>query len=228
MSLRPITILTLLSAVLPMIAAVSGGAPPEDDWPDWALEEDRIRDRIAAVNEGELNFVSGNEAERAHLHHNRLVISERSLVDGWVSLSQCHTRLDQVAAAQIVFRPERARHLRVTSASNIKTAYTHGSTVQLRGIGADSRLCLCVETRALTVLEDGVYELNNGPFMRRFLDGYYPMTVRLEIAYPKRLALAGFSPEVQPGFDVERGPGQVTATAVFEGSLRTRFLFLAD
>jgi hypothetical protein len=80
----------------------------------------------------------------------------------------------------------------------------------------------------LVEIEEGVYELQNGPFMRRFLDGYYPMRVSLEIEYPSRLTLADYTPATQPGFSVSTTPGQVVAEAVFEGQLRTRFRFLAD
>ena len=222
-----------LLAFLCAIAVVLSGAAlhaaeADDDWPDWVLEQERLKARIAAVNEGDLEFIAGRNVDTAHLHQNDLMISERSLQDGWVVLKQCHTHLDQVSAAQIIFRPERSRGLKVTRARNIAQAYAKGSSVQLRGIGSDSELCLSVETRALDILDDGVFELNNGPFMRRFLDGYYPMTVRLRIAHPKNLVLADHSPEAQPGFSVDQGAGWVSATATFEGQLRTRFRFLAD
>lgn len=197
-----------------------------DDWPAWIEAEEALRARIAAVNEGDLSFLASPPAETLHHHRNRVVISERSLADGWVVLEQCHDNLDRVAEAQIVFRPERARAIRVLSSRNIGSAVAEQSSVQLRDIGPDSQVCLLAETRALHRLANGIYELQNGPFMRRFLDGYYPMRVSLEIEYPQRLLLADVSPGEQPGFSVAEAPGSVAAEALFEGRLRTRFVFL--
>jgi len=199
---------------------------PDDEWPAWVEEEEALRAQIAAVNEGDLSFLERAPSETLHHHRNRVLISERSLVDGWVLLEQCHDNLDRVAEAQIVFHPERSRAIRIVSSRNIGSAVAQQSSVQLRDIGTGSQVCLMVETRALHQLASGIYELQNGPFMRRFLDGYYPMRVSLKIEYPQRLLLADVSPVAQPGFSVDKAPGTVAAEALFEGRLRTRFVFL--
>lgn len=223
------------SGLLSGLAAADIEPAADADWPAWVVREEVEHARIAAVNEGDLTFLTdeaaGLTAEakgRPHHHQNRLVISESSLLDGWVKLHQCHRRLDRVAEAQILFRPGRSRHLAVTRSRNIEAAYPEGNTIQVRGVGDDSELCLEVETQALSELTEGVYELSNGPFMRRFLDGYYPMVVSLHIAYPAGLSLADYAPAEQPGFDIRQGRGWVSARAVFEGRLRTRFLFLSE
>lgn len=200
----------------------------ETDWPAWALEAEGVRARIAEVNEGELAFLDTLPDKPVHYHHNRIVVTPASLDDGWVELEQCHRHLDRVDEAQIVFHPERSRRLHVLGFRNMRSAVADGNTVQLRGIGDGSEVCLRGETRALFEIGEGVYELQNGPYMRRFLDGYYPMRVSLEIEYPQRLTLADFTPERQPGFEVSSGPGRVAAVARFEGQLRTRFRFIAD
>lgn len=210
-------------------AAMTGPATGnEADWPAWAQEEEAIRARIAAVNEGELAFLETLPDKPVHQHRNRIVVTDASLEHGWVELEQCHRDLDRVAEAQIVFHPERSRRLQVLGFRNMRSAVTDGNTVQLRGIGDASEVCLRGETRALVEIGEGVYELQNGPYMRRFLDGYYPMRVSLEIEYPRWLTLADFTPERQPGFEVASAPGRVAAVAQFEGRLRTRFRFIAD
>jgi len=205
-----------------------GANEPEDDWAGWIDAEEALRQQIARVNEGDLAFLERPPSKPFHHHRNRIIVTGSSLRDGWVTLEQCHHNLDRVAAAQIVFHPERSRALQVTQYENMGTAEARDNTVQLRDVGPASKVCLRGQTRALEEIGDGVYELQNGPYMRRFLDGYYPMRVSLQIEYPQQLTLADFTPARQPGFEVDEAPGRVMAEAVFEGQLRTRFRFLSD
>jgi len=221
----------LLAGVLLLLSTTTATAAPEgaDDegWPAWAEQEEQWRQRVAAVNEGDLVFISERRDDDVHRHASRITITERSLLDGWVLMEQCHEGLDRVDAAEIVFRPGRSRALEVVSTRNIASATAEANAVQLRGIGEDSRVCLRLETLALQHEDPDVFELHNGPFMRRFLDGYYPLRLSLRIDYPATLALADFAPEEQPGFSVRQTEGSVRVEAFFEGRLRTRFRFLA-
>ena len=62
--------------------------------------------------------------------------------------------------------------------------------------------------------------------MRRFLDGYYPMRLTLDIEYPAAsLRFEAQEPQPQPGFQVERRSGRIQAEIWFEGRLITRFVF---
>lgn len=212
--------LAVLSAPLPLSADTA------DDWPDWVHEQERVEARISDVNEGELAFLAEAPSRPVHHHSNRILISEASLQDGWVRMEQCHENLDRVAALQIVFNPTRSRALRVTERQNVADAFVDGHSIQLRDVGEGSRLCLTGESRALTSDGDGGFELNNGPFMRRFLDGYYPLRVSLRVEYPPSLALADVAPSAQSGFRVSEQPGRIDVEALFEGKLRTRLRFL--
>ena len=209
-----------------LVPVVPACAPSRADEPAWADEEEAMRQRIAAVNEGELVFLGQAPPGAVHHHSSRVSITERSLSDGWVVMEQCHDNLDRVEEAQIVFNPRRSRALQVVSYRNMDSAFAEGNTVQLRGIGAASQVCLRVESQALSSEGGDVFELHNGPFMRRFLDGYYPLHVSLLIEYPLRLTLTDFAPEPQPGFAVTRAAGRISVEALFEGRLHTRFRFL--
>lgn len=215
---------TWLRALGVCLLALPAGA--NDDFAAWADEQERMRDRITAVNEGALEFLTAPSDEAVHHHAGRISISAQSLVDGWVGLEQCHTNLDQVAEAQILFRPKRTRALHVESTRNVENAYPEGSSIQLRGIGANSEVCVSLETRALQRIDDGVFELQNGPYMRRFLDGYYPLRLTLRIEFPGELELADHSPPAQPGFVVVEGARYIDVNALFEGQLRTAFRFV--
>ena len=175
-------------------SAVPGSTEqPDQDWPAWADAEESDRQRIAAVNEGELVFLHQPPMVPVHHHRSRIVITQQSLTDGWVLMEQCHERLSRVEEAQIVFNPGRTRALEVLSFRNMDAAFVESNTIQLRGIGEASKVCARLETRALHDLGLQIFELRNGPFMRRFLDGYYPLQLSLRIEYPPSLELTDFT-----------------------------------
>lgn len=183
-------------------------------------------DGAGTVNEGSLQFLAAPPARAVHHHQNRIRIEADSLASGWVSLAQCHDHLDAVPRAQITFREGYVRELRIDVASAIGAAWVEGASVQLEKVAPGARLCLSAETRALRQTDDGHFTLVNGPYMRRFLDGYYPMRVTLDVVYPQaRLRLADVSPREQPGLTIVEGPGQIRLDALFEGELRTRIEF---
>ncbi len=198
-------------------APAEAGFPDEEDWSEMDLEA-----RIAAVSDGELRFVGPERAAETHRHINRIRIGEESLREGWIELTQCHENLDVVRATQILFSAERIRGLEVVSAQGIGRAWVEGPSVQLADIAPEATLCIRAESRALFALGEGRYRLRNGPYMRRFLDGYYPMQVALDVSYPAdRLALVQHQPATQPGFDVRAESGHVAVDAAFEGRLFT-------
>ncbi len=178
------------------------------------------------VNEGELVFHAEPPSGPVHAHHNRITLTRQSLQDGWAGLYQCHTHLDAVPDAQVVFRQGRIRQLEVAKTAAIGRAWVEGHTVQLKGVEPGAQLCLRAESRVVTPA-DGGFVVRNGPFMRNFLDGYYPMHVILEIVLPPGdWQLFGSRPASQPGFEVQYAAGTVTADAWFSGRLRTEFHFL--
>jgi hypothetical protein len=216
-----------LAAVVGLLAW-SGPVPAtDDDWPAWADEEARLRQAIARVNDGELSFLEQPPGSRIHRHAARVRISYGSLEDGWVIMEQCHQGIDRVPVAQILFREGSTRAIEVLSSRNIGAAYSEDNSVQLRAVADDAEICVRAETRALYPIDNGVFELRNGPFMRRFLDGYYPLQLELSIEFPPGIELADHTPETQPGFAVALSPGLIEVDSLFEGQLRTQFRFLA-
>ncbi|HMM47617.1 MAG TPA: hypothetical protein PKC12_06510 [Thiobacillaceae bacterium] len=194
--------------------------------PAFGATDDAAFDGAATVNEGSLQFLAAPPAKAAHHHQNRIRISPESLSGRWVTLTQCHDNLDAVPRAQITFRDGYVRALRVDAAHGIGAAWVEGASVQLAQITPGARLCLSAETRALRKAGDGVFALLNGPYMRRFLDGYYPMRVTLDIIYPPELLkVSDISPRAQPGLSVAQEPGAIRLDALFEGELRTRIEF---
>ena len=178
------------------------------------------------VNEGNLVFLSEKPKKELHHHKSSVTILPNSLNDGWILTEQCHSNIDKVAAAQILFKKGKAKDIKVVSVKNIEKAWVEGNSVQMENIKADATLCVQALTQSLTQLKDGTFSLRNGPYMRRFLDGYFPLEVSFKLDYAQtNLELISFSPATQIGFDVQKSAGRVTINAIFEGRLNTEFHF---
>lgn len=178
------------------------------------------------VNEGVLHFLETPPVKAVHHHHNRIRIDDSSLLSGWVTLNQCHTNLDPVPRAQITFREGFVRDLRVDASTHIEQAWVEGASIQLVNVEPGARLCLSAQTRALRNTGNGYFNLTNGPYMRKFLDGYYPMRVTLEIDYPPQtLQLIDIAPQAQAGLTLDMRRGAILMDAVFEGALLTLIQF---
>ena len=178
------------------------------------------------MNEGELVFLDTVPVINVHHHQNKMIIEPQSLSNGWVKLQQCHNHLDKVSRAQILFRKKKIKQLQIVSYRNIEQAWIKDNTIQLRNISDNAQLCVAAISQALTANEDGSFSLRNGPFMRRFLDGYYPMHVTMDVLFSgTRLQLASISPVSQQGFRVWQNAEQVSYEAWFEGRLKTELRF---
>lgn len=222
-------VLALLGALLHAVAAQAREPTPAELERWFNSDELEVPGASTAnVNEGQLVFLGSAPAKPVHYHANFLEIRPSSLRDGWVRLTQCHTNIDRVGRAQILFRKGRTRGLAITAADNIDQAWVEGDSVQLRNIHARARLCVAAWTRALTAHGDGSYSLISGPFMRKFLDGYYPMHVSTDVRYSGTgLNLVSVSPTAQTGFRVWEKPAEVRYDAWFEGRLKTELRFTA-
>lgn len=208
---RPVNFLLLL--LLPVLALADS-------------EEDLFFKSVADVNEGDLTFLHKAPDKPVHHHQNRISIDDASLETGWVHLQQCHLHMDPVPSSQVLYREGFVRNLKVTRADGIGRAWVEGPSVQLENVGPQALLCVQADTRALSEREGNSYFLRNGPYMRRFLDGYYPMQVSLDVHLEtQKLHFAGIIPPPQPGLRVTSSPRDVEVEALFEGRLRTEMRF---
>ncbi len=208
-----------------------GSEPSMEELERWLESDDMQPPSVNTdhVNEGDLVFLARLPDRQVHHHQNHLIINAASLRDGWVRLNQCHDHLDRVPRAQIMYNKDRIRDLQIVTSGNIDQSWIEGNSVQLRNIHANARLCVQAWTRALKANGDGSYSLRNGPFMRRFLDGYYPMRVSMQIDYATSgLHLVSMTPRRQQGFEVTETNGHLAFDALFEGTLKTEFLFRQD
>lgn len=73
---------------------------------------------------------------------------------------------------------------------------------------------------------DGSYSMRNGPFLRRFLDGYYPMQVTMNVTLPENdLIFDAITPQEQEGFKVTHINGGMQIVALFVGLLEIEVHF---
>lgn len=213
-------LVSLIIALLPHLAMADAAMSPQQ------LEDWFNGNGAAGVNEGTLTFLATSPPKPVHHHQNRIRITPDSLISGWTELEQCHDHLDAVPVSQITFREGYVRGLRILETRAIGKAWVEGASVQLLDVSPGARLCLAVQTRALKDSGNGYFTLNNGPYMRKFLDGYYPMQVSLQLKYPEQLLqVIDISPADQQGFHIRQEKGLINIEALFEGELRTQVQF---
>lgn len=215
-------VFTLLILLIPAIAAAI------DDLDDSWFEDD-VQARIAAVNGGDLVFLVDAPSAPVHHHHSRIILDPESLDNGWVTMIQCHSHLDAVPRTQVLYHHTRVQELTILSSKNIGKAWVEGHSVQLTDVEQGASICIQARSRTLEFNEDGSFSLRGGPFMRSFLDGYYPMRVSMNIEVPRDyLRFVGTRPQVQDGFDVHETAAGIHVDARFEGKLYTEVRFEAD
>lgn len=191
-------------------------------------EEELFFKNISEVNDGDLRFLNKAPDHLAHHHQNHITLTRDSLDSGWVRLEQCHQHLDPVPSSQIVYNLDRIRALRIVRAENIERAWVDKNSVQMENIRHDALICIAAESLALRNEGNGVYVLHNGPYMRRFLDGYYPMRVTMTVNLDgSGLRFDSLTPAAQPGFRVHAGQDEMGYDTWFEGSLATTIRFVA-
>ena len=185
------------------------------------LFEGDLEEQALRVNEGELKFLTTPPVDKTiHTVTNTITISESSLTTQWVTLHQCHKNLDAVAESQIVYQYRQMRNLRVEHYFGMETAWIENQSVQMKDVAKGATLCVLADVRILQPDNKGGYVLRNGPYFRKFLDGYYPFHVQLNIIYPKScLILTKTEPKPQNGFEVLHTAGRLTMNAWFEGQL---------
>ena len=179
------------------------------------------------VNNGELFFLETKPNKKVHHHHNTFTIYKNSLNDGWIKLEQCHGNIDQVPRLQVVFNKKTIRDIRITKASDIGKSWVEGNSVQLENVEDKATLCIEAWSKALIKNTEGMFTLSNGPFMRKFLDGYFPIHVTIDVDYKDtNLQLVQIDPAAQDGFRITQTDKSINLDAWFEGRLKTNLTFM--
>lgn len=215
--------LILIGCFTCVLSGVVHAVPSDAELEAWF--NDDAEQRAADVNEGQLRFLAANGEKKVHQGTNRIRLMPGSLQDGWVELVQCHENLDAVPLAEVIYPDYVLRKLKILNATSIDKVSVQGASVQLEGVQASARLCVAMEIQALQ-REGKNYFLKNGPFQRRFLDGYYPMQVTIEVNYAESgLKPIRTWPAEQTGVQLDDNGRELRIDARFEGVLTTRIDF---
>lgn len=180
------------------------------------------------MSSGDLRFVKADKIDTRFDYHmtNEIRFLTKSLTDGWLSLNQCHYNLDAVKTLEIVYAADKTRNLRIVSQKHIGSAEVQGNRVQLNDIQGSAQICISAETRGLEAIGNQQWQLKRGPFMRRYLDGYYPMQVSLAVDWSQHpLQLIEMQPTAQQGVVTQQNDRQFNAIYQFEGKLNPQLTF---
>lgn len=214
------TIVSLLLFIL-ITNMAYGFTAEEERW----LNSDDDTD-VSHINEGNLRFITTPVKENILHSVNRINISKESIDNGWVSLQQCYFNLDKINKVTISYQYRFIKNLKLTSLKNIKSGVIHKQNIELIDVKENAELCMKADVRIFYQNPDLSYSLVNGPYHRRFLDGFYPYHLSLFINYPENLlTFLKSKPQQQKGFSVTHQDNKLIIDSIFEGILNTELIF---
>jgi len=180
----------------------------------------------SSVNEGQLTFISKPENKKILHSINTLTITQNSINNGWIGLQQCYRHLDKLEQVEITYKYRFMKNLTVVSKKNIKSARVVKQNIELTSIKDNAELCVSADVRIFYQNKDSSFSLVNGPYHRRFLDGFYPYHVTLDIHYPSdKLLFIDSKPAKQKGFVINQFDNRLDINTFFEGILNTEIRF---
>ena len=177
------------------------------------------------VNDGQLNFIKNTIKKNIFHSVINITVDQNSIDNGWTKLTQCYSNLDPISRTAVVYRENLIKNLNILSSNNIKHAEVSGHKVILTKVSKEASLCIGATARNFYQNEDKSFSLVNGPYHRKFLDGYYPYHLKLNIHYSPKLKFSYGLPKQQSGFQIKHRSNALFIDTVFEGRLKTEFRF---
>ena len=196
----PPLLLLLLLAALPALA-------DEAEWEEPEIHDEPLR-LFAEAPSGPIPHIT-----------TRLTLAPGT---PWVAIEQCHEGLEPFPRVEVVYRYRRMRGLRVVGREGIAKAWVEGQSVQLEEVARGATLCVELEAAILHPDGSGGYRLHQGPYHRRFLDGWFPLRLTLTIG-GGGLRVTTMEPPPQPGLTFDRRGDKTVVEALFAGKLELDF-----
>lgn len=177
-------------------------------------------------SDSHLTFIAPAKNKPALHSINEITISPQSLKTGWVDLLQCYQHLDPVPEMEVVYNYKNMRKLKIIKSKNIEQAFIKGQSVQLENVQRNSQLCISTEVKNFYKNKNGYFKLKNGPYHRKFLDGYFPFHLTLKVNYPSTLLkFISSKPKSQFGFVLNQSDNTILIDSYFTGKLYTEITF---
>ncbi len=172
------------------------------------------------ANEGEIKYLKTRPDPGAYSYESRVKISPESLDSGIVTIATCHRQLDPIRKVVIIFNENRIKKITVKSLEKMNSAEVKDNRVTLTDVERGASICIDLESRALDQLSQNEFKLNAGPLMRRYFDGYLPMTATLRVDWPDHLlTVQKTNPVPQDGVQVYQGKDGVQLELTFSGKM---------
>ena len=170
--------------------------------------------------EGEIKYLKVRPDPGAYSYESRVKITPASLDTGSVDIATCHRQLDPIRKVVIVFNVDRIQAIAVKSLDKMASAEVKDNQVVLTDVQRGASICIDLKSRALDRVSAGQYKLNAGPLMRRYFDGYLPMSAKLRVDWPENmLALERTAPAAKDGIEVVEGNDGVQLDMIFAGKM---------
>ncbi len=221
------TLLIIISTLLPS-SGYAQKAMTEAELDKW-LNTDEPVEKKRPINEGKLSFLSTKKYSAVMHSDNIITINKNSLKNGWVKLNQCYRNLDKFPAVEVVYKYKAVKNLKIKSKALIQEAWikknSGNNSVELRRVKKGATICVSADVKSLVKLPSGQYSISNGPFRRKFLDGYFPLRVSLAIKYPSRLIKPVTITPNKPQLNIRKKSKMILIDATFEGVLNTKVSF---
>jgi len=181
------------------------------------------------VNGGELNWVTKDKTIGQYGLENNLTLSVSALTDGWVQFTQCHNNLDPIQKIEVQYNAQNTRGLTLKEAQNIDAVQIDNNTqaAVLLGVKKQGRVCISGESKSLEKTDSG-YLVKRGPYMRKFLDGYYPMALKETLNWSQtnlKLNANGIQSQTGQVYEYSDKAQTLSAEYWFEGRLSPRYEF---
>jgi len=177
------------------------------------------------ASEGEIKFLRERPDPGAYSFQSRVKIIPTSLENGIVDIATCHIQLDPIRKVVIVFNPERVQAIVIRSMSRVASAEIKGNEVTLTDVERGATVCIDLRSRALDKITDLTYQLNAGPLMRRYFDGYLPMSAQLRVDWPKDMfSVESTLPEKREGVQVVEGSDGMQLDTIFAGTMTAKIV----
>ncbi len=172
------------------------------------------------AQEGEIKYLKQRPDPGAYRYESRVKITPQSLDNGVVTIATCHHQLDPIRKVVIVFNEERIRSIAVKSLEKMASAEVNNNRVTLTDVERGASICIDLESRALDQLSQNEFKLNAGPLMRRYFDGYLPMSATLRVDWPANLlTVQKTNPIPQDGVKIYQGNDGVQLELTFAGKM---------
>jgi len=222
-SLRPIASLSRLAVLCPLALLLLSAATSLLPGPlsGIAIRSAHALEFSDIAKEGELRYLASHPEPHTYRYESHVRISPESLTTGMVQLSTCHYQLDPIRKVVIAFNKDRLRSLRVVKAEGIEKIEIDQHLVVLTQVQRGASICIDLDSQALDAIDENSWRLQAGPLMRRYLDGYLPMTARLHVYWTEGLLqIKETDPLPQPGVLLSETNTGAQMSLIFAGRFK--------